>query len=525
MRAWIDRNLSRDAPHRLLAAYAELAYTQTHGLRCALAGSPFVGFAGHHVSDLTIGDGLNAWPDFLCAQDRAEDAAESPDLRIEQVTHPNALMTRFNEHESAVPTVDGVAITPRAVFEGAALQIQLDWVRSQLSEDAGLPTALRLLNAGFMDDTYLRTRHLVAKVLARAAWPARRCVLLTLSDLALWGSTHRDYGEGGEYDVAWEDLHPGYRFVRALRVLAEPRSNLAEPDLRDPARVTHVVCSELGWMTPIEMATNFLRNDAPETAGSPLARDALRDRRYRAAQARLTAPTVFIDAENEHEMHERFQLVLPFIVEQARVRMRDSSELYEVLALSTIAHLAPGILDGRLMRLFNEPRNASDPIHTAALQAYFGDRYEEYSQLLKPAPQPTPPPPPAIGMTTEADPLLALSEWLSQHGLNDFQRVVRTARTSGRKEEAVDWFVRQPIIVEAIQTLIELRRDVGVSSAPRTLANVLGEAIERSDASSLAELLEDCGLHSVARNVLQNVDDHSGDRSHKSEGHGSSQGV
>ena len=35
------------------ATYAELAYTQTHGIRCALSGSPFVGFVRHQVSDLT----------------------------------------------------------------------------------------------------------------------------------------------------------------------------------------------------------------------------------------------------------------------------------------------------------------------------------------------------------------------------------------------------------------------------------------------------------------------------------------
>jgi hypothetical protein len=102
IRGWVEQNLTPDSSHYMLARYAELTYTQTHAIKSCLSGAPFIGFLGHEVTDLTIGDALNSWPDFLCAQDRAENAVETSDLRIQQISHPSALTTHLEEGFSAV---------------------------------------------------------------------------------------------------------------------------------------------------------------------------------------------------------------------------------------------------------------------------------------------------------------------------------------------------------------------------------------------------------------------------------------
>jgi hypothetical protein len=499
IRSWVERNLSPSSPNYILATFAELAYTGTHAVKSCFSGAPFVGFLGHKVSDLTIGDALNSWPDFLCAQDRAEDAIETPDLRIQQTSHPSALTTHLGEELSAVPALNGMKVTPRAIFEGAAQEIQLDWVRMQLDDSESLPGILRLLNPGFMNETYLTTRHLMAKMLPDVDWPARRSLLLTLSDLALWGPTHRDYLGGHDYDLPWEDLHPGYRFVRALDVVAEKRRYLSKADLLKPSAITELVCGELRWMEPLQMAENYLQAGGVDNAASRIAADALRDYRIRAARARIAEPAVFIDATNEQVIHEQFSLILPFIVERGRLRMQDSRERYELLFLSTLAHLASGVFDGNPSRLFNEPSNLRDIVYESVFGVFFGDKAMEFSRMLtdtntRLTSQL------AFESTAEPGQLDELIQRLNREGLKEYSRVVREARLHG-KDAAIDWFSRQPAIVEAVLNLREPGPDGSFTIYWPALFGVLRQAIACSNIDSLKELFEDCGYHYFNRDI------------------------
>ena len=187
---------------------------------------------------------------------------------------------------------------------------------------------------------------------------------------------------GDDYEVAWEDLHPGYRFVRALEVLVNKRRHLSKTEFTKTEVITDVVCTELGWMIPLRMAENYLRARTVESEDSAQEQDALTNLRIRAAEARLAEPTVFIDASNESDIHERFHLVLPFIVEQGKLRMPESPERYRLLYLSTLSHLANGIFEGNASRLFNEPQNVSDLVHSTALREIFGDGASQFSQYL-----------------------------------------------------------------------------------------------------------------------------------------------
>jgi hypothetical protein len=324
-------------------------------------------------------------------------------------------------------------------------------------------------------------------------------LLLTLSDLALWGPSHRDYVGGDDYELPWEDLHPGYRFVRALDVIVKRRRDLSPSDLSEPLKITQLLCAELGWMTPLQMVDNYLQADSSDRAGSRIARDALWDFRVRAAKARRAEPAVFIDATNEHEIHERFKLVLPFIVEQGRLRMPDSPELYELLLLSTVAHLAGGVFDGEPSRLFKEPQNISNMVHESALRHIFGAHAQEFSSALADPSSPT-----TYQLASElpvtASGLEELIRRLNQEGLNEFSRAVRFSKLQGR-DAALDWFSRQPAVVEAVLDLREVRPDGSSTISWPALFGVLSQAIAASDAESLKELFEDCGYHYFNRDL------------------------
>jgi hypothetical protein len=345
----------------------------------------------------------------------------------------------------------------------------------------------------------LTTRRLVTKLLPDISWPARRSLLLALSDLALWGPTHRDYLGGRDYELLWEDLHPGYRFVRALDVIVEKRHKLSKSDVGNPSIVTELICGELQWMTPAQMAANYLKADTIDSAGSRVAADVLRDYRFRAAKARLAEPTVFIDATNELEIHEQFHLVLPFIVEQGSLRMPDSGELYKLLLLSTVAYLATGAFEGSMSRLFNEPSNVSNIVHMSALNMFFGDRATEFSESLTQAGTHAASEW-AFELAGETGQLDELIQRLNREGLAGYSRAIREARLYG-KEAALDWFSRQPAIVEAVLSLRETRPDGSFRMNWPTLLGVLSNAISCSDTGSLKELFEDCGYHYFNRDI------------------------
>jgi hypothetical protein len=63
------------------------------------------------------------------------------------------------------------------------------------------------------------------------------------------------------------------------------------------------------------------------------------------------------------------------------------------------------------------------------------------------------------------------------------------------KSDAIDWFVRQPTIVEKVFNLIDVGEDGGVRVRSPEALKALAGVIAESDSVSLVELLEDCGIY------------------------------
>jgi hypothetical protein len=71
---------------------------------------------------------------------------------------------------------------------------------------------------------------------------------LALADLALFSPIGAVYGILRTPDQSWLDLHPGFRFVRALNAVCELDAWLT--DLEETEELANRVCDHLGWIRP-----------------------------------------------------------------------------------------------------------------------------------------------------------------------------------------------------------------------------------------------------------------------------------
>lgn len=120
--------------------------------------------------------------------------------------------------------------------------------------------------------------------------------LLPIAELALNSHHHWRYFYE-EWGASWFDLHPGWRFVRACRVLHDEKLVLRE-DLSNWESMQELVCVELGWMPPSvfrevtlrSCPKSWLKVDTPpthwETRGD--------ERLAKSTKAGLGSPGVFI---------------------------------------------------------------------------------------------------------------------------------------------------------------------------------------------------------------------------------------
>jgi hypothetical protein len=230
----------------------------------------------------------------------------------------------------------------------------------------------------------------------------------------------------------------------------------------------------------------------------------LEARRRRAAAARLEEPAVFIDATNEYEVHQEFDLVVPFIVERPALRMRESSEGYQLLFLSTLASLARDTLEsetGAISRFFDEPEVASQAIHAGALEAIFGSRSEAFYDALRQGHGDALDPSLGWNLAADSTGLDDLMKRLEAQNLNAWLQALRRARLGSdrQKDEAVEWFARQPAVVNALLDLCVDQDNGSFSIERQKLLELIAGVPWMPD--TLYELFEDVGRHYLVPDI------------------------
>jgi len=101
---------------------------------------------------------------------------------------------------------------------------------------------------------------------------AFRHTFLTLCDLAMTSHLHPLFNPlQGEFTARWHDLHPGWRFERALDLVARRGDLLVIDCERDYPRVVNDICQEFHWPPPARLIPSWLRLNRAVRADFPLA--------------------------------------------------------------------------------------------------------------------------------------------------------------------------------------------------------------------------------------------------------------
>jgi tetratricopeptide (TPR) repeat protein len=492
LRDWVVtavRSSTPDVPH---AALLGTAYLNAYSLKACLEGSSLPSLDNHPSRSARIADALDSWPQWLCAQDRAEGAEVTDDYAIKQTSHPSEMVSDLNEEDNAVPTLGTFRVSPREIFEGVALLTQIEWIRDTIGSDVDLAQILRVVNPGLLDPRYLVTRRLVTSAFPNLRWPARRAILLALSDLAFWGPTHRDYLGGSDSPVKWEDVHPGFRFVRSLEVLGRHRVRPTGTLLNDYEAISEIVCADLMWPRPPSMVESYL-HEHTEPDLPLLADDLLAPVRRRAALARVEEPLLFIDGTNEAELHEKFELILPFMIERGHLRMKESQAGFEILFMAALSSLARDAFRGdSLPRLFDEPADVSGPVHESAMRSLFGGQADLFMPLT--ATRSNSDEQAGLGWEIVAA-KGGIDEIISTLRVRGLDPMVNALRRAGaiKPESATDWYAREPAIAKALASLRNFSTDGSFTVELPRLLSILRRA-EEGAAEDLAMLLEDVGM-------------------------------
>jgi hypothetical protein len=180
--------------------------------------------------------------------------------------------------------------------------------------------------------------------------------------------------------------------------------------------------------------------------------------------------------------------------------MSASPEGSRILNASTLAHLASGLFEGKLSRLYDEPSEMSDVAHESLLQSLLSNHAGEALGMLENTPIQAASEM-AFEFATGPEGLNDLIQRLRQQGLEEYSRAFRQSRLGENRERAVDWFSRQPAIVEAVLSLREKHPDGSFTMHWPSLYGILSRSIAVSNVEWLKELFEDCGYHYFNRDI------------------------
>jgi hypothetical protein len=85
---------------------------------------------------------------------------------------------------------------------------------------------------------------------------------LAIIDLALMTPLLPGYTEQLRPDMKWEDLHPGFRFMRILRIILEDSIPPIIDARSDYEPFVQRLCKSIGWSTPVEISSQVLNSSS-----------------------------------------------------------------------------------------------------------------------------------------------------------------------------------------------------------------------------------------------------------------------
>ncbi|HWB02212.1 MAG TPA: hypothetical protein VG796_04245 [Verrucomicrobiales bacterium] len=490
---WIGKNGDSDSKDEALhKAMLALIHAQGTQLRKLFLESG--SFQEEVSAPETIEIACELWTWFLQALDRAEDAVDTPeDMSIKQRTHPSAIRTNLPPNSPVCPQLEEGNLGGRDILEAVALELQLNYL-SAGNIDRRVVEFLRLINPTFANSSYMRVRRHLANRFSNLEWKRRRSLLLILADLALSGPFYSNGSPGKKSEVLWEDLHPGYRFVRSLDAFEALSIEVTGNPCADYARVVETVCSHLGWETPSMIAAAFI--ESVKNPSSFSQSDPILHLRERAARARMERPDFFASWEDELNVNEEFQLKIPFLVEKSELRIGNlESRNINIVLHSCLQSAAADIYAAeRIKPVFSIPLGLAESIYNAITAIFLG-------KSLSP---------------TERQEFFGIKFTSSEEDTDDAEEV--SATTAGGLQlpqelrsyvsfmndvdgvRAQRWFTEQPAIVARILELREMREEGGFTIEKSELFELLAANWLFLN-SEFYELLEDIGLDMIIPDV------------------------
>jgi len=441
----------------------------------------------------TIGMALSLWDWFINQVDWLENSESTDDLVVEQIHYPLRLSSDLSLDEPSTPIIDGSPIGPREILEGAALELQLTWLRDVMrTEPTELPYIMRLVNPGRSNPEYLACRRLISRLFPSRSYEQRRSLLLILSDIALNGPiSTRTLSVPRE--AQWEDLSPGYRFLRAALLTAQEQStarSMTGRVVEDYDAVTQFVCNTFGWPTPSSIAAMLVDETQPESSY----RDLLLPWRKRAARARLEEPALFAEpgpSTNELSLHDKYALIIPFMVDDGRVR-GDLNEEKGKLLIDT-AFLTSAIecfFEANITPLFNEPPELLELVYSRVAEMLSATvrqrgRHESKSKYA-----------PLAKMDAILSPIV---ENLRSNKLGGIASFVKIACASG-DPSVVAWYQQQPAAALALLSGRRFDSDGSFTMTNQDVYSTLRSFPEALD-GNMEELLEDIGQAAMVSQI------------------------